>query len=349
MKIDSNPMQAVEAHYAEPSVVNMVEAKVAPDGNSEMVEAPGSFDANVNMVEITDDLASQKRIETTEGFDKKDGDNAVENVEFRQEENWDRLGQPSGKYDYLVKYNAPESSQIDINAIQPSGWGEASSEDNEEIVDAIEHYPNTKEKVTEDLAIENKAAEGLGSDKTKKGDIANCVNTMGPFSKEVTKIKAEAANGPSKPVISGILRRTMEDPRRNWNKCYCKHGPRTISWCCCPEKEFDQTPQGVEGEEERLIRKMNELSIADKRNVGVNMVEISQRDQVEEGEDRRQKEYQRLAYPREEENLMEFIKRCQRMKTEVMLCPRCSAVFDRKAATNLEAADKTKRKEVGEQ
>ncbi|KAI5435506.1 hypothetical protein KIW84_022072 [Lathyrus oleraceus] len=90
---------------------------------------------------------------------------------------------------------------------------------------------------------------------------------------------------------------------------------------------------------------MNELSIADERNVGVNMVEISQKDQAEEGEDRRRKEYQRLAYPREEENLMEFIKRCQRMKSEVMLCPRCSAVFDRKATTNLEAVDKTKRKE----
>ncbi|KAI5433967.1 hypothetical protein KIW84_020992 [Lathyrus oleraceus] len=72
---------------------------------------------------------------------------------------------------------------------------------------------------------------------------------------------------------------------------------------------------------------------------------MSQKDEVEEGEDRRRKEHQRLAYPREEENLMEFIKRCQRMKTEVMLCPRCSAVFDRKATTNLEAVDKTKRKE----
>ncbi|KAI5401519.1 hypothetical protein KIW84_066117 [Lathyrus oleraceus] len=90
---------------------------------------------------------------------------------------------------------------------------------------------------------------------------------------------------------------------------------------------------------------MNELSIADERNVGVNMVEVSQRDQAEVGEDRRRKEYQRLVYPKEEENLVEFIKRCQKMRTEVMLCPRCSAIFDRKAATNLEAMDKAKRKE----
>ncbi|KAI5436338.1 hypothetical protein KIW84_022711 [Lathyrus oleraceus] len=69
------------------------------------------------------------------------------------------------------------------------------------------------------------------------------------------------------------------------------------------------------------------------------------RDQAEVGEDHRRKEHQRMAYPKEEENLIEFIKRCQRMKTEVMLCPRSSAIFDRKAATNLEAVDKAKRKE----
>jgi hypothetical protein len=254
------------------------------------------------------------------------------------------LGQPSGKYDYLVKYNAPASSQIDINTIQPSGWGDVSSDNNEETVEAIEHPPNTKKKVIEDLIIENKATEGLDLDQTKTGDVANCVNTMGPFSEEVTKIKAEAVNGPLKPVVSGILRRIMEDPKRNWNECCCKHGPKNISWCCFPGKEFDQTPEGVEGEEERLIRKMNELSIADERNVGVNMMEISQRDQAEVGEDHRRKEHQRLAYPKEEENLIEFIMRCQRMKTEVMLCPHCSAIFDRKAATNLEAVGKAKRK-----
>ncbi|KAI5432365.1 hypothetical protein KIW84_036198 [Lathyrus oleraceus] len=69
------------------------------------------------------------------------------------------------------------------------------------------------------------------------------------------------------------------------------------------------------------------------------------RNQAEVDEDRRRKEYQRLAYPKEDESLVEFIERCQKMRTEVMLCPRCSAIFDRKAATNLEAVDKAKRKE----
>jgi hypothetical protein len=83
-------MQPVEAHYAEPSIVNMVEVEVAPDGNFEMVEAVGEFDTKINMVEITDDLANQnevevaegfddqKKMETTEDFDKKDSDNTAE-------------------------------------------------------------------------------------------------------------------------------------------------------------------------------------------------------------------------------------------------------------------------------
>nr|ARD08904.1 hypothetical protein [Alhagi bacilliform virus] len=37
---------------------------------------------------------------------------------------WDTLGEPSGKFDYLVKYTAPESSKIPIEAIEPSGWGD---------------------------------------------------------------------------------------------------------------------------------------------------------------------------------------------------------------------------------
>jgi hypothetical protein len=299
MRIDSNPMQPVEAHYVEPSIVNMVEVEVAPDDNFEMVEAAGGFDTNINMVEIADDLTNQnkvevtegfddqKKMETTEGFDKKDDDNIAEDVVDRQGANWDCLGQPSGKYDYLAKYTAPASSRIDINAIQPTGWGDLPLSNNEKTTETTDNLPIIKKKVTEDLTIENKATEGLDPDQMRVGDVSNCVNIMGPFNKEVAGIKAEAMDGPMKPVTPGILRRVMEDPRRNSNKCCCKHGPRNISWCCCPEKEFDQIPRDVEVEEERLIKKMNELSIVDGRNVGVNMVEVSQRNQAEVDEDHR--------------------------------------------------------------
>src|SRR4051812_48869268 len=35
---------------------------------------------------------------------------------------WDTLGKPSGKYDYMVKYSAPLSSQIAIEDITPTRW-----------------------------------------------------------------------------------------------------------------------------------------------------------------------------------------------------------------------------------
>ena len=38
---------------------------------------------------------------------------------------WDTLGEPSGKFDYMVKYTAPESSKIRIEDIQPTGWGDS--------------------------------------------------------------------------------------------------------------------------------------------------------------------------------------------------------------------------------
>ncbi|KAK2383586.1 hypothetical protein QL285_071021 [Trifolium repens] len=50
---------------------------------------------------------------------------------LKNEENWDLLGQPSGKYDYYVKYMAPESSEIPIEAVTPSGWKSNSNEEQE--------------------------------------------------------------------------------------------------------------------------------------------------------------------------------------------------------------------------
>lgn len=45
----------------------------------------------------------------------------------------------------------------------------------------------------------------------------------------------------------------------------------------------------------------------------------------------------KTAYPKEDENLVEFLQRCQKKKSEVMLCPSCSSVYDRKAAENIES------------
>ena len=45
-------------------------------------------------------------------------------VEQNKPEVWDLLGQPSGKFDYRVKYSAPPSAHVFIESIVPSGWGE---------------------------------------------------------------------------------------------------------------------------------------------------------------------------------------------------------------------------------
>src|SRR4051812_13458603 len=38
------------------------------------------------------------------------------------EETWDTLGEPGRKFDYMVKYSAPESSRISLKNIVPTGW-----------------------------------------------------------------------------------------------------------------------------------------------------------------------------------------------------------------------------------
>lgn len=44
----------------------------------------------------------------------------------------------------------------------------------------------------------------------------------------------------------------------------------------------------------------------------------------------------RVAYPKSDESLVEFLLRCQKKKFEVMLCPRYSLVFDKKVSKNIE-------------
>lgn len=67
------------------------------------------------------------------------------------------------------------------------------------------------------------------------------------------------------------------------------------------------------------------------------MVEITHKTAMEVDEEcLKQEEYNKLAYPKQEEGLVEFLHRFQRKRSEVILCPRCSSVFDRKAAKNLE-------------
>jgi len=43
-----------------------------------------------------------------------------------------------------------------------------------------------------------------------------------------------------------------------------------------------------------------------------------------------------VAYPKAEKDLIDFLNRCKISNTNAMLCPRCSAVFDKEAAKSVE-------------
>lgn len=61
------------------------------------------------------------------------------------------------------------------------------------------------------------------------------------------------------------------------------------------------------------------------------MVKISQETSMEVDNECRQEEYNKIAFPKEDEMLSDFLRMCQKKQSEVMLCPRCSVVFDKKA------------------
>ena len=68
---------------------------------------------------------------------------------------WDTLGQPSGKYDFLVKYTAPGSSRINIEDIQPTGWEDSPQEEyaDEGVADNFSHNQTAGEESIIDPAL----------------------------------------------------------------------------------------------------------------------------------------------------------------------------------------------------
>src|ERR1051325_2837869 len=53
----------------------------------------------------------------------------IEDVNETVPDVWDTLGQPSGKFDYNVKYSVPESYKIPIEDVKVTGWGDDFPED----------------------------------------------------------------------------------------------------------------------------------------------------------------------------------------------------------------------------
>lgn len=75
----------------------------------------------------------------------------------------------------------------------------------------------------------------------------------------------------------------------------------------------------------------------------VNMVEITEDFNMDEFEESGNKI--EAVFPKAGESFLEFLYRCQVDDSEVMVCPRCSAMFDKKAAKKVESAHKSKEKE----
>ena len=166
MKVDEDPLDVADTNYSEPSCIgeiNMVEAnqEATPLGEENTGNRNGAL-VEVNKG-VTEDIHKQlgtsieavpsvvsEGIQATEGQEnqKQELTQATEGLRLKLEriqitklaspkkEIWDTLGEPSGKFDYLVKYSAPESSKIPIEDVKPTGWGDDDTK-GEEVDDHI--------------------------------------------------------------------------------------------------------------------------------------------------------------------------------------------------------------------
>ena len=87
---------------------------------------------------------------------------------------------------------------------------------------------------------------------------------------------------------------------------------------------------------------MQKMTLVAKSNMEVNMVEVSDAKASEEAI--RQEEVNKTAFPKENEDLAKFLHRCQKKKSEVMLCPRCSSIFDKKVEEHIQGMQAVKAK-----
>lgn len=74
------------------------------------------------------------------------------------------------------------------------------------------------------------------------------------------------------------------------------------------------------------------------------MIEVSPKNEMELYPEPEEIEDQ-AAFHEGGENLVDFLCRCQRNRYEVNLCPRCSGVFEKKAAERIEGSKRLRNKE----
>lgn len=78
--------------------------------------------------------------------------------------------------------------------------------------------------------------------------------------------------------------------------------------------------------------------------VGINMDTITDFDMEARDEAFESNEIEAF-YPKAGEGLLEFLHQCKDEDSEVMMCPRCSAIFDKRVAKKVESVEQAKRKE----
>ena len=146
--------------------------------------------------------------------------------------------------------------------------------------------------------------------------------------------KKEVGQGSNKKAVGSLklIKRVIEDPNKIKGVAESSSKRTTTSSYLAAAK----------GSTEDLEARMQKMNLAAKSNMQVNVVEVSGARVSEET--LRQEEVNKIAFPKEDENLADFLHRCQKKKSEVMLCPRCSSIFDKKAAEHIQVMRTVKEK-----
>ena len=136
--------------------------------------------------EMITTLESLQKMTTTE--DQTSTPTKSSNEVPKNKENWDLLGQPSGKYDYYVKYTAPESAEIPIEAVTSNGW--KSNEEQE--AESSGTTSNSKKSWAEEVEEEDEA---------RKNGLSTTIQTSDPVDDEMGKFEAYVIfDGPMKGI-----------------------------------------------------------------------------------------------------------------------------------------------------
>src|ERR1044072_7096500 len=89
--------------------------------------------------------------------------------------------------------------------------------------------------------------------------------------------------------------------------------------------KIDSCPFQVE--EANLVERVDIMMVEIEEEVKSKILEVTEQEYEEKTQ---------AVYPQAGEYLVDFLHRCKIEDSKVMLCPRCNAVFDKKAAKSLE-------------